>query len=271
MQRFAFLPTGERIDAIDATHRVDYYCPECRGVVRVRRGEERVAHFFHKNEGTSCHLRLKDGIHEAVQSWLVSALGPSACTLECHFPSISRVADVAFHPQKIVFEVQVSPIKPEEAIQRTLDYWSLGWHVIWLLHAATFGRSKASPFEKILLPIPHYFTDIGYRTGKLWDELSAVRGERRFWYVFPPQRHTIDDLAVEILRPPQNSLEATGFPQTAHQCAEMRRLVWSCRFCNDLLACEIPRVCDRKKLWDWEALWKRAKVKCHLFWLHCIR
>jgi hypothetical protein len=270
MQRFAFLKNGDRIEATEAIHHLDYHCAECHGIVRVRRGEERAPHFFHRNEGTSCHLRLKNGIHQAVQSWVLCALGQSACTCECHFPSIFRVADIAYHPQKIVFEVQVSPIKPEEAMQRTLDYWGIGWHVIWLLHAATYGKSAASSFEKILLPIPHYFTDIGYREGKIWDEISAVRGSKRFWYILPPCRHTIDDLSVDILHPPQKSFPTSGFPQTALQCTRMRRLSWSCHFRSDMLSSEIFESNNHTQSWDWSCLWKRCKMICHLFWLRCI-
>jgi hypothetical protein len=271
MQRFAFLKNGDRIEATEGIHRLDYTCPECHGIVRVRRGEKRAPHFFHKNEGTSCHLRLKDGLHQAVQSWLLNTLGQSSCSRECHFPAISRVADIAYHPQKVVFEIQVSPIDPEEAMRRTLDYWGIGWHVIWLLHAATYGKSLASSFEKILLPIPHYFTDIGYREGTIWDELSAVRGRTRFWYSFPPRRQLIDDLSIEIVCPPQQDFPTTGFPQTVHQWMQMRSQSWSCRFRNDILSSEIVECTDSKKTLDWMRLRDRWRVKCYLLWLRCIR
>lgn len=270
MQRFATLTTGERIDAADALHQVDYCCPECGGVVRLRRGEERAAHFFHRDEGKACHIRHKVGLHQAVQSHLLALLGPASCTCECPFKEISRVADLAFHPQKIVFEVQVSPINPEEAQRRTLDYWGIGWHVIWLLHAATYGKRSASPFEKILVPIPHYFTDIGYRGGKIWDELSAVRGSKRYWYHLPPLRKTIDDLAIEIVRIPQRHLSISSFPTTATRCTQMRRAVWSCHFVGDILSLEISESDDRKKTWRWSHCWNQWKVKFHLFWLRCI-
>jgi len=269
MQHYAFLLKGGRIDAEEAQQQVDYKCPECQGIVRVRQGMTRAPHFFHRNAGTSCHLRLKDGIHQAVQSWLISSLGENECTRECHFSAISRVADVAYHPQKVVFEVQVSPIDPLEAVRRTLDYWSVGWHVIWLLHAATYGRSTASPFEKELISIPHYFTDIGYRGGKVWDELSAPRGRKRFWYRLPPRRKNINHLDINILHPTSNAIHPAGFPLTPEQWANTRRCTWSCHLLDDLLMTELFESDCNKQSPKSISLWKQGRMLLQLLWLRC--
>ncbi len=270
MQRFACLPTGERVPAVEAESRTDYLCPECHGVVRLRKGEERVAHFFHRNEGTSCHLRRKSGLHQAVQTWLLAALGREQCSQELYFHEISRVADIAFHPLQIVFEVQVSPIEVQHALDRTSDYWSIGWHVIWLLHASTFGKYRASVFERSLIGIPHYFTDIGYRGGAIWDELSAVRGMRRHWYLLPPCRQTIDDLSLEILREPLVEVPSLGFPCSASQMVHTRRQWWSCHLCHDLLSPSMPPVEERKRGGRWRDAWDKWKTIVHLFWLKCL-
>lgn len=262
MQRRAFSSDGALVDADDALHHIDYLCPECRGVVRLRRGEERVAHFFHKNEGVSCRLRLKDGLHESVQQWLVEQLGESSCSQECHFPSISRVADVAFHPKKVVFEVQVSPMRPEEAVARTLDYWSLGWHVIWILHAQTFGFYAASSFEQALLPIPHYFTTIGFREGRLWDEISAVRRRRRVWYLLPPRRQYLNTVHVDVQRPPPGSVPSCDFPTRPEAWRLLREDEWSCHLVGDWLSLPIPK---RAKIPS--SLWARLSTFFQLLWL----
>jgi competence protein CoiA len=265
MQRYAFSSSGELVDAIDAIHQIDYLCPECRGIVRLRRGEERAAHFFHRNEGASCHLRLKDGLHESVQKWLVEVLGESACTQECHFPSISRVADVAYHPKKVVFEVQVSPMRPEEALARTRDYWGIGWHVVWILHAQTFGFYAASSFEQALLPIPHYFTTIGFRDGRLWDEMSAVRGTRRVWYLFPPRRQCMNTVDVEVRRPPPLTVPFYPFPPTPHSLRSMREKAWSCHLVGDWLTQAVPQGPRLST-----GLWARLTTACRLLWLKAI-
>lgn len=271
MQRFALLPSGDRLQATEALPHVDYLCPECHGTVRLRRGEQRAAHFFHRTEGASCHLRGKEGLHRAVQSWLIKALGAAHCTCECHFREISRVADVAYHPLKVVFEVQVSPIDAYRALQRTHDYWSIGWHVIWLLHATTYGRHRATDFEKVLLTIPHYFTDIGHRGGRIWDELSTVRGCTRHWYCLPPLRRTIETPTVDICRPPQKTSASFGFPGSTQLWAERRALSWSCRFTHDLLSSQIPTPPSRNPLRQWRSAWRRWNVLCSLLWIRLIR
>ena len=262
MQRYAFSSRGELVDADDAAHHIDYLCPECRGIVRLRRGEERVAHFFHRNEGVSCRLRLKDGLHESVQQWLVEQLGEGSCSQECHFPSISRVADVAYHPKKVVFEVQVSPMRPEEAVARTLDYWSVGWHVIWILHAQTFGFYAASSFEQAILPIPHYFTTIGFREGRLWDEISAVRRRRRVWYLLPPRRQYIGTLDVGVRRPVPQAVPSFDFPTTPEAWQSLRKGEWSCHLVGDWLTQAIP-----KRTRAPSNPWARFSTFCRLLWL----
>ena len=157
----------------------------------------------------------------------------------------------------------------EEAARRTLDYWNIGWHVIWLLHATTYGRSTASCFEKRLLTIPHYFTDIGYRGGKIWDELSAVRGRKRFWYLLPPRRKEIKHLEIEILQPPSNTIQASGFPLTPEQWVNTRRSSWSCRFHDDLFITGIFESTCTKQPGESISPLKRGRMLLHLLWLRC--
>ena len=262
MQRRAFSSSGELVDAQDAVHHRDYLCPECRGVVRLRRGEERAAHFFHRNEGVSCRLRLKDGLHEAVQQRLAESLGEASCRVECHFPEISRIADVAYLPKKVVFEVQVSPIRPEEAIKRTLDYWNAGWHVIWILHVQTFGFYRASPFERALLPIPHYFASFGFRGGQLWDEISSVLRTRRVWYLFPPRRRSLASVDIEVRNEPPQALLSHPFPPTPQAWRRMREEAWSCHLASDWLDHPLPE--EPRAPWD---LWRRFATACRLAWV----
>jgi len=252
---WAFSEEGARVDAISARHQVDYFCPECSGIVRLKRGSERIAHFFHINEHSSCRLRWKDGLHLAVQRWFAQQL--DECTLERYFPEISRIADVAYHSQKTVFEIQVSPMSKEKALQRTHDYQSIGWNVIWILHAARFGRNKASPFEEALIHIPHYFTDIGFHEGKLWDELSIARNGRRKWFNFPPLRCHIDTIIVEPI---------SKIPHNSHGLFLLRKTHWPCHLQGDWLSRPTPQIPEKNH----PKIFKCLILFLRLLWLRII-
>ena len=54
---------------------------------------------------------------------------PGDCQLEMIFPTIGRIADVAWLSQKIVFEIQCSPIFLQE-LSRNRDYQKEGWSLV---------------------------------------------------------------------------------------------------------------------------------------------
>jgi len=260
MQSVAFTQQGDLIRADEATQKIDYLCPECLSSVRLRRGQERAAHFFHTSDNRSCRLRHNDGMHRAIQSWLVEQLGEKETITECHFPTINRVADIAFFPKRVVFEVQLSPIDESIALKRTQDYWSVGWHVIWLLHASQFGKRTASAFEKILSTIPHYFTDRGYRTGSIWDEHSAVCGRRRRWFSSSPDRQYIDTIMVQVHRTPPDTVSQTSV-RNGPELIEMRKKLWSCSLSGDFR--NTPLRAPRKEK---SAFFQRIALFLRLIW-----
>lgn len=236
MQQYALSMEGKRIYCIEASSGVDYICPECKNIVRVKKGKLRKAHFFHKNELVSCHLRYKHEFHSQVQSWIVEQLNSNYCTVECFFPTITRIADVAYHQKKCVFEIQVSPISAQEALERTYDYYSIGWHVIWILHAATFGGVISSEFEKNIMHIPHYFTDIGYANGKVYDEASYVLGKNRRFFSFPPLRKTLFPLSVQTVSPPRQERTTHPHISSLQSLIDFRKKSWSCNIAGDFLS-----------------------------------
>jgi hypothetical protein len=235
MQRYALTSDNDTILAHEALPQVDYCCPECRGILRVKKGEERVTHFFHLSENINCRLRFKNTLHSSVQKWLIEKLGQDNCTEECFFPSIHRIADVAYHPQKVVFEVQLSPMTAQEMIERTEAYYRASWHVIWILHSHTFGRYEASELEEAISLIPHYFTDIGYRFGRLYDESSFVRGNRRVFLGLPPRRIFFDTVEI-VPRGPLAIQKYERLPQLSfEQLLFQRKSFWSCHLKGDFI------------------------------------
>lgn len=176
VQLYAYDLAGTKIFVEEAVKGVDYICMECQSMVRVRGGSWRQLHYYHKKH-ISCSQREKSLEHIAVQRKLVQEL--EEAKMEVVFPSIARIADVAWEKQKIVFEVQVSPMSVDELKQRIADYNSIGWQVLFILHTKTFGKTKVKEIEQFLVSHTHYFTDIDDSGGAIFDELLLIiQGKR---------------------------------------------------------------------------------------------
>lgn len=130
-------------------------CPECKAVLHYRAPYNRQAHFFHKPSAT-CQYGLISQKHLFLQGKLEGLL--DECILE--YPIASRIADVAWIKEKIVFEVQVSPISWEDLCARSRDYWSEDWHVVWFLDEEEFFKPKYSHWWPILQTIPYLFFSV---------------------------------------------------------------------------------------------------------------
>lgn len=128
----------------------------------------------------SCHrsvqIRLQQTIPDVV--------------LEKRFPEIGRVADVFWEKERIVFEIQVSPISRWEIKKRVADYKKAGFEVVWILHRKTFGKFRMQKAEKTLLQYPCYYTDID-RSGEglIYDGWRFFFGKRQYFLSAPFPLH----------------------------------------------------------------------------------
>jgi len=150
MQIFAYSDQEKLISVEEALKGVDYLCPGCKGRVRLKRGFTRKHHFFHVGK-KPCRFSQKGNLHLQIQLQLKKKF-PSSL-LEARFPTIDRIADLYVPNDKLIFEVQCSPISPQEALSRNADYAKLGLTVHWILFD---GRYRGNhPVEK-LLPLVSY-------------------------------------------------------------------------------------------------------------------
>lgn len=175
MQLFAFKQNRGLISAAKASKQRDYYCLECNGVMRLRGGNQRQQHFFHLAPTRHCRQNGKSLEHIQTQAFIVNALPENEAFLEHPFPEINRIADVAWIDQKIIFEVQCSPITPEEIEARNADYKKAGFEVVWILNDTRYNQWRVSAPELFLLGRPHYFTNIDAEgSGCIYDQISLI-------------------------------------------------------------------------------------------------
>lgn len=194
MQLFAAQESGEVVAAAHAASQHNYYCLECHGIVRLRSGMHRQRHFYHLQLSPSCRLSQKSMEHLQTQLHLQRLIGESVCRLEVPFPQIRRIADVLWADQRLVFEVQCSPISAAEVAARNSDYAKIGLQVVWLLHTKTFGRERLAPAEQLLRQRPCYFTTIDSKgVGSIVDRFDVAQ---KGWRI-----HALEDLAVDLCLP----------------------------------------------------------------------
>lgn len=203
MQYYA-LDGEQLVQAIHAERQKDYFCPECRAPLRLRKGAERAAHFYHLVTPSFCHQNNKSLTHLTIQWILLELLPAGEAVMERIFPSIGRIADVAWEKQKIVFEIQCSPITAEEALERCEAYQSLGYRPVWILHDRRFNKRRSSLAESYLRKNRCYYTDIDEKGhGKIYDQWDIAKGGRRIFRGPPLRVDLTKPLLLQQSAPPE--------------------------------------------------------------------
>lgn len=237
MQIYAFDNEGNLQSAHQAHRGHLYTCPECKATVRVRGGRFRQLHFYHP-ESTLCHLHGKSATHLHIQISLQKMLAPEIILIEQRFPTIGRIADVVWPAQKLIFEVQVSPISAAEVRERNRDYRQAGYRVVWILHDGRFNRPRITPAELQLRSSPHYFTNMNaFGKGFFYDQYAFIHFKRR---KHRSSRYPIN--FKEIL-----PLETKQLPP---QLPSERRK-WELCFSGDLFHHPSALHTERKNLFSW--------------------
>lgn len=178
MQLIAIDDRNNRVIATNAQKKIDYHCPQCGDLVRLRFGPRLQAHFYHFRKASPCQHRKKTLTHLQNQLYLAKKI-PEAI-LEHSFPSIGRIADVYWPSTSIVFEIQYSPMSHTEAEKRESDYRSLGIELVWILHDSRYNKRGLSPVELFLSGKNLYYTSIGDQgSGMIYDQFVIIRNEKR--------------------------------------------------------------------------------------------
>lgn len=197
MQLFAYDKDLRLIAANQALRQHDYFCLECRKVVHKRGGIHRQDHFYHIEPVRSCRQNGKSLTHLQIQLTIQQLLTEKQAAMEYRFEKIGRIADVAWLSQKIVFEIQCSPITAEEVVSRNRDYASIGYQVIWVLHDTRFNQQKLTAAELILFDLPHYFTNIDDDgKGIIYDQYAVISKGMRYQTFSPMPINVIKRKAI---------------------------------------------------------------------------
>lgn len=225
MQLYALDAEEQMISARFALKQTDYHCLECQQIVRLRGGPQRQRHFYHLDPTPLCRQHQKGEVHLQIQSYFLQQLPLGDCILEYSFPSIGRIADVAWLSQKIIFEIQCSPIAPHEILARNRDYQQAGWQVVWILHDQRYNHMRLSAAEMALHSSPHFFTNMDrLGSGIIYDQFEIRQEGMRLKRLSP--------LPIDIRKKASDFLDSQFF---SSPLLKKRALTWKIYFEGDLI------------------------------------
>jgi competence protein CoiA len=227
MQLYALDQDGQFISARRALRQINYQCLECQQIVRLRGGPQRQHHFYHLEPTPFCRQHQKGPIHLQLQSYFLQHLPPGDCQLEYSFPSIQRIADVAWPSQKIIFEIQYSPITAEEVLARNRDYQQLGWRVVWILHNHRYNQMRLSAAELALRSSPHFFSNMDpLGSGMIYDQFDICEKGLR--------HKSLPPLPINIREIPQ--AYSSEIQLYSLFLLKQRAQTWNLSFAGDLMS-----------------------------------
>jgi len=178
MQLFA-LDKDKKIFIGDAIRGVNYSCFECGKYLRMRGGQFRRKHFYHSQLDAGCRHSKKSEKHLRVQLQIQKLLPVNDSELEFIFIKILRIADVVWFSRNIVFEVQCSNIAEHLVKERTEDYHSIGYEVVWILDDWRFNKWKVTPSEYFIKSLPHYYVSVSKENITFYDQFDLIQKFRR--------------------------------------------------------------------------------------------
>jgi hypothetical protein len=122
---------------------------------------------------------INNHLHLMVQFKIRKLLDKTDVFLEHYFKN--HRADVYWQSEKIVFEVQCSPISLKEAKKRSKDFEDLNIHLVWILHQKTFNKIHMSPSEEYLVKNKTvFYTNISQNgEGIIFDQEHALCFDQR--------------------------------------------------------------------------------------------
>lgn len=126
---YALDKSGNRVSAIHADNKQQYYCPVCNGQVIVKnQGKIKSSHFAHRDSYTctdTWHYDMSEW-HMNMQSYFDEQYREVVCTAngKTHRADILR--------DGVVIELQHSAISAEEYCDRNEFYHTLGYKVVWV-------------------------------------------------------------------------------------------------------------------------------------------
>lgn len=182
------------------SHERSLYCPNCRGVVHVRGGQEKRTHLHFAHQKGECawsteaeSIRHTTG-KMVLAAWVREQFPDAIVTLEERLPEPNRIADIFVRHANGRFwavEFQCAPLNGEEWHHRHMAYRNAGIHDIWII--GNNRREKQEAFLEAVLTSAHeiLFLDPLVTPPRIWLRWAVSRETMREWRHSPHGSHSL--------------------------------------------------------------------------------
>lgn len=162
---------------VELTTKREFWCLSCQERVILKSGPIKVRHFAHHKQ-TNCLLNYEreSREHLELKAKLFSSLVLyQSVYVEKALQELGQVADLLVN-ERLILEVQCSPLSISKLFKRSDAYYKAGYHVIWLLGEKLWVRDK-------LKPLHHHFLYFSKWLGFYLWELDNSRNILRLKYM----------------------------------------------------------------------------------------
>ncbi|MDU9417280.1 competence protein CoiA family protein [Staphylococcus lloydii] len=134
---------GTVVHAANASKDCNYYCPLCCQKLMLKRGKYKCAHFAHHE--INCTYKEESYIHYQAKYRLGQSSKDLGMTvqIEPYLKECHQIPDILIN-NKIILEIQCSPITVQQLQTRTSAYNNLGYIVIWIIKDTFKDKSVLS-------------------------------------------------------------------------------------------------------------------------------
>lgn len=206
---FIYLP-GLNWKEIQQLPRMDYYCPDCKAPVILKRGNYKLPHFAHHSSCPATSLSPKETQHHLAGKRLFYDLLSDyfqQVHLEYYFCSIKQRADVCIEGGiSLVIEFQCSAISASEVINRTGGYRQLGYDVRWFLHPQFLPVTRQ---EVAVVKLSQFLQSCIYTHKNLVQTLTFLNPDTKSMTVMILHHHLNQDYYV--IEPIELKLDSGNF------------------------------------------------------------
>lgn len=155
----------------------DYYCPNCKEPVFLKKGLIKQAHFTHFQK-SECNVFSEGETEEHIlgkgmlYQWFKRQKIP--CQLEAYLPNLKQRPDLLIwldEKTPIAIEFQCSALSAQRMIERTVGYTNNGYKVYWILGGKYHFKNKLTSFQRLFIneheAIGCYFLELQVTTDTL--------------------------------------------------------------------------------------------------------